>query len=152
MKLKSNQKYTFSIEVTLEAERSQDAHNRLQDLFKFIEYIDLSIEKITPTRSNLQNRSLHKLLSLTADEARDKGIDLRMIVREDMPIEITAENLKILWKKLQEALFGTKSTTELKRTGEIDIVYRNFNNILIERTKGELCLPPFPSKDEEFDK
>ena len=77
----------------------------------------------------------------------DKGVDMREIVRKEVPIQCTPENIKWLWKLLQEALFGKKSTTELKKSGEIEIVYDNFNKILIERTNGEISLPKFPSLD-----
>ena len=82
-----------------------------------------------------------------SDECVAKGIDMRQIVREEVMIECTPENIKWLWKLLQEALFKTKSTTELRKSGEIDVVYDNFNKIISERAKGEITLPPFPSKD-----
>jgi len=82
-----------------------------------------------------------------SDECLDKGITLNDIVKDGYEVEATPENLKMLWKKLQNSLFGTKSTTELKKTGQIEVVYRNFNKILIERTSGELSLPPWPSLD-----
>src|SRR3990167_11419155 len=99
------------------------------------------------TRTNTQNNSLHLLFSQISKECMDKGIDMREIVRKEVPIQCTPENIKWLWKLLQEALFGKKSTTELKKSGEIEIVYDNFNAIITERTKGEISLPPFPSID-----
>ena len=56
-------------------------------------------------------------------------------------------NLKWLWKLLQKALFKTRSTTELKKIGQIEVVYDNFNKLMIERTKGEISLPPFPCRE-----
>jgi hypothetical protein len=102
-------------------------------------------------RTTQQNRSLHKLLAETSKLCIEKGIDLREIVRDEVPIQCTPENLKWMWRLLQKALFGKKSTTELKRTGEIDIVYDNFNKILIERTNGEISLPPWPSVENMID-
>lgn len=98
-------------------------------------------------RTNPQNNSLHLLFSQISKECMAKGIDLRQIVREEVPIQCTPENIKWLWKLLQEALFKTKSTTELKKTGEIEVVWDAFNRILIERTKGEISLMPFPSME-----
>lgn len=77
----------------------------------------------------------------------DKGIDMREIVREEVPIQCTPENIKMLWKLLQGALFGTKSTTELKKSGEIEVVYDNFNKIISERTNFEVSLPMWPSEE-----
>lgn len=82
----------------------------------------------------------------------DKGIDMREIVRKEVPIQCTPENIKWLWKLLQEALFGKKSTTELKKSGEIEVVYDNFQKILVERTQGEVQLPPFPSIESLMEK
>lgn len=110
--------------------------------------VEITIKRWTKKRTGRQNRSLHKLLSDTSEVCLEKGIDMRSIVKDNVPIQCTPENLKWLWRLLQEALFGTKSTTELKKTGEIDIVYDNFNKILIERTNGEISLPPWPSIEE----
>ena len=98
-------------------------------------------------RTGQQNRSLHKLFKDVSDECMEKGIDLREVVREEVPIPCTPENLKWMWKLLQNAMFCKKSTTELKKTGEIEKVYDVFNKILSERTKGEIILPDFPSQD-----
>lgn len=96
-------------------------------------------------RTNKQNASLHLLFKQVSDECVSKGIDLREIIKDEVPIQCTPENIKWMWKLLQKALFGKKSTKELKKSGEIDIVYDNFNRILIERTNGEISLPIFPS-------
>ena len=96
-------------------------------------------------RTTQQNRSLHKLFALISQECIEKGIDLREIVKDEVPIQCTPENIKWMWRLLQKALFGNESTTKLKKTGQIDIVYDNFNKILVERTNGEICLPPWPS-------
>lgn len=74
----------------------------------------------------------------------DKGIDMREIVRKEVPIPCTPENIKWMWKLLQKGMFGTKSTTELRKSGDIDRVYDQFNKIWIERTNGEISLPPWP--------
>jgi len=108
---------------------------------------EVRFKKIDDTRTIQQNKSLHVLFKQISDECLDKGIDMRELVRDEVPIQCTPENIKWLWKLLQNALFKTKSTTELKKSGEIDIVYDNFNKIISERTNGEVCLPEFPSWD-----
>jgi len=99
-------------------------------------------------RTNAQNRSLHLLFKQVSDDCISKGIDLRHVVRDEVPIPCTPENLKWMWKLLQEAMFHKKSTTELKKTGDIERVYDVFNKILSERTNGEISLKPFPSQEE----
>lgn len=115
-----------------------------------LEFLDIySAKVIEDDRTIHQNSSLHLMFSQLAKECLDKGIDMRQLVKEEVPIEATAENLKWLWKLLQNALFKTDSTTKLKKTGQIEIVYHAFNKILIERTQGEISLPPFPSKETQ---
>lgn len=105
----------------------------------------MACEKCQNTRTNPQNNSLHLLFKQISDECLAKGIEMRELVKDDFPIPVTPENIKMLWKLLQKAMFGTKSTTELKKTGQIEQVYDTFNKILAERTGGEISLPPFPS-------
>jgi hypothetical protein len=97
------------------------------------------------TRTNQQNNSLHLLFAQISQECMDKGIEMREIIRDEVPIPCTPENIKWMWKLLQKGMFGTKSTTELKKTGQIEQVYDAFNSILIERTQGQVSLPPWPS-------
>ncbi len=112
----------------------------------------MSCEECKNRRTGSQNNAMHLLFSQISKECMDKGIDLREIVRKEVPIQCTPENIKWLWKLLQEALFGTKSTVDLKRSGEINQVYDAFNRILIERTAGEISLPPFPCYEEIISK
>ena len=98
-------------------------------------------------RTHQQNNALHLLFKQISDECMEKGIDMRAIVREEVPIQCTPENIKWLWKLIQEHLFKKRRTRDLKKTGEIEVVYDTFNKILIDRTKGEISLPPFPSME-----
>lgn len=111
-----------------------------------LEFLDVySAKVIEDSRTLRQNDSLHLLFSQLSKECLEKGIDMRQLVREEVPIPATTTNIKWLWKLLQEAMFKTDSTTKLKKTGQIDDVYDAFNDIIIERTKGQISLPPFPS-------
>jgi len=112
------------------------------------EYYEFNGTKKDNKRSNTQNNSLHLMFQQLSDECLDKGIEMRDIVRDELPIEVTPENIKWLWKKLQKALLKTDSTTQLTKGGQIELVYRNFNKILIERTEGEIEMPPWPCLKE----
>ena len=112
------------------------------------EYYEFNGQKKDNKRSNTQNNSLHLMFQQLSDECLDKGIEMRDIVRDELPIEVTPENIKWLWKKLQKALLKTDSTTQLTKGGQIELVYRNFNKILIERTEGEIEMPPWPCLKE----
>jgi hypothetical protein len=58
-------------------------------------------------------------------------------------MDMTATFIKEMWKLLQRALFGKKSTTQLRKSGEIDRVRDHF--IRFFANEFELELPPFPS-------
>lgn len=100
-------------------------------------------------RTLTQNSSMHVLFKQVSDQCLEKGVEMRDIVRDEIPIECTPENIKWLWKRVQKGLFRKKSTAELKKTGEIDTVYDNFNKLIAERTKGEIEVPPFPAKKQD---
>lgn len=109
----------------------------------------LNGEKKDDTRTSSQNNSLYLFFKQISDQCIEKGIDMREIILDHIPIECTPYNIKWMWKKLQYALFKTKSTTELKNNGQIDLIYDHFVKIISERTQGEVEVPPFPSKKEE---
>jgi len=101
-------------------------------------------------RSPQQNNSIHLFFRQLSDQCNEKGIEMRDIVKDEIPIPVTPENVKMLWKRVQTHMFGKKSTTELKKTGEIDQVYDVFCKLIAERTEGEVEIPPLPSKEETY--
>lgn len=103
-------------------------------------------------RTDKQSNALHLLFDQIAKECLDKGIELRELIKDEVPIPVTPENIKWMWKLLQNAMFGKKSTTELSKTGEIEKVYDVLNRILVERTQGQISLPPFPSMESLINK
>lgn len=112
----------------------------------------MTCEDCKNQRTLPQNNSLHLLFKQISDECLAKGIEMRELVKDEFPIPCTPENIKMLWKLLQNAMFGTKSTTELRKSGDIDKVYDAFNRILIERTQGEISLPSWPSVESLMNK
>lgn len=143
--MKNERSYNIlaQVGVSVLASSKKQAIEKAKNALQFLEVYQAKV--IEDDRTLRQNNSLHLLFSQLSKECLAKGIDMRQLVREEVPIECTPENLKWLWKLLQKALFKTESTTKLKKMGQIEIVYDNFNKILIERTGGEISLPPFPS-------
>jgi hypothetical protein len=111
------------------------------------EYYIFKGEKKDSTRTPTQNNSLYLFFKQVSDQCLEKGIDMREIVKDNVEIECTPENIKWIWLKLQYFLFKTKSTKQLKNNGQIDIIYRNFTKIVSERTQGEVIVPPFPCEE-----
>ena len=62
-------------------------------------------------------------------------------------MDMTPEFIKAMWKTLQHALFKKKSTTELKKSGEIDKLYDHFVRFFAEEF--QLELPPFPVDEKK---
>jgi len=96
-------------------------------------------------RTAQQNKALHKWFSLLSDELNEKGLDMRVVMKDDWSIWWTEESVKNnLWRPIQEAMFNKKSTTELN-TQEINKVFEQIMKSIGE--KHEVYIP-FPSVEE----
>lgn len=99
-------------------------------------------------RTLQQNRALHKWIKQKSDQCRAAGISQQAVLNHTIELEMTETQMKEIWRSVQKALYGKKSTTELtKNEGEIDEIYRH-----LERFFGRepFFLPsiPFPSHCE----
>lgn len=109
------------------------AVNHLQELIKTGAIVE--IKNVKQTRSNLQNRALHLFFTQIAKELNDNGIPFIYTGLKGMEMETlwTPELFKeMTWKQLQKAMFGTTSTTKLKRN-EIDPIFEVINKFFAER-------------------
>lgn len=109
------------------------------------------MENTTHTRTPIQNNSIHKYLELVARELENGGHTMQDVVKVITRVEITPtkENVKeIIWREIQKALFGKKSTTELS-TAEVSKVYEVMAMFLAREFGISL---PFPSEEntEEY--
>lgn len=98
------------------------------------------------TRSLTQNKALHKYCEMVAHELSNNGHTMQDVVKVITRVEITptTENVKeILWREIQKALFGKKSTTELT-TAEVNRVYEVMSMFLAREFEISL---PFPSEE-----
>ena len=96
-------------------------------------------------RSSLQNRSLHKWLSMLADELNASGQSLGDGKLVRLPVRYTGDNLKeAVLKPYMNALWPEKeSTTELSTT-EIQELYQDLDQIIAERSG---CHADWPSDE-----
>jgi len=114
------------------------------DNIKLLEGRDvlIDIQKFRKRRTDKQNRALHLWFRQMAKLLNDHGWDQRKLIKEEFDIPWTTETFKDnLWRKIQIAYCGKKSTTEIN-TEEITAIYDILNKAISERTKG-LSLP-FP--------
>lgn len=87
---------------------------------------------------------------MLADALDREGHTLQDVVKEIRKAEIrpTKDNMKeVVWKPMQEALYGTQSTTELT-TAQVDRVYEAINFFISQRFFIHI---PFPSEETKDD-
>ena len=95
-------------------------------------------------RTSQQNRALHKWFEMLAEAFNDAGKDIREVMKPEIEIPWTAENIKnLLWRPVQEIYLQKKSTTELT-TADIDKIYDILNRHIGEKFGIHV---PFPSVD-----
>ena len=99
-------------------------------------------QKGTPTRTQSQHNALFMWFSMIEHEAQNAGITWNQVVGKTHQLKITKEGLHVMAKQLAEALWGIKSTKELKKQGHIDDLVDHFVDLF---SKVGLELPAFPN-------
>lgn len=108
----------------------------------------IQIKRTTYVRTEAQNSSLHLYLDMVARELNAAGISLRLVMEkmQDFQTDCTKDNLKeVMWRPVQKALTGKKSTTQLDKHSEIDQIYDHLNKFLSETF---FIHVPFPHEDK----
>jgi hypothetical protein len=95
-------------------------------------------------RTSSQNASIHLWFRQIADICQNQGVTMNLIIGHTHDVQVTEYGVKALWHVLQKALYGTESTTELQKLGQIDRMVDHFVALF---AKEEVELPPFPSND-----
>lgn len=112
------------------------ADNASAELKRLIEKGEIvEIKKVSQTRTSQQNRALHLFFTQVANELNDNGIYFVYNGLKGHEIEIpwTGELFKeMTWKPIQEAMFGTNSTTKLKRE-QIDPIFDVINKFFADK-------------------
>jgi len=125
-------------------------------LRNYLDTVEITEEPKSP-RTDAQNAALHVLFRHIADELNKNGLSVQDVLAKAMEMDWTEYRVKeILWKNSQKKLYGKKSTTELKKTGEIDNVYEHINRFLaqgfVNNKTGETVYlehVPFPSDEKK---
>ncbi len=93
-------------------------------------------------RTPQQNRALHLLFRLMAEECRRNGITIKKLYEAGFDMQVTEEVFKeAVWKKIQESMFGKDSTKDLT-TDEINQIFDVINKSFGEKWNLHI---PFPS-------
>jgi len=106
------------------------------------------MDKAEKQRTEQQNKALHLFFRLLAEKLNEHGKDLATIlVKSPIDIPATEKNVKeVIWRPIQEAMLGKKSTTILT-TKEIDRIVD-----VICKFLGEMKIecPTFPSVEDSI--
>lgn len=108
-------------------------------------------------RTERQNRALHLLFKVLAQELNLAGLDMRKTLKPDVEIPWTPANVKeFIWRPIQFAQLGKESTTELT-TADIDKVFDTLVRHLGQKFGMSLEFPSietimFKKRDEWFGK
>lgn len=98
-----------------------------------------------PKRTDIQNRSMHKLFTMMADEFNTKGLEMKVVLKPEYKLWWTTENVKEhLWKPVMKAMYNIDSTTELT-TDQVSKVYEQIMKVIGEKFGVYL---EFPSKEQ----
>lgn len=98
-----------------------------------------------PTRTLTQNSAFHLWLNLIEREAENQGVTWDMLVQHTSKLKVTSEGLKSACKQLIKALWGYSSTTQLKKTEDLDVVIDHMTDWLSK----EMEVPPFPHDENK---
>jgi len=133
---------------------SEQIINSRQSLEAYKKYLDAQFEKDKYLRATLktgkqrsltQNASLHLFCQMLADALNDAGLDMQKVLSQGTSIPWSAEKVKEdIWRKVQQAALGKKSTVKLERT-EVSVIYDIINRH-ISTSFG--IFVPFPCKDD----
>lgn len=87
-----------------------------------------------PRRTGQQNKALHLFFMLLAQELNEAGLSAQLVLKEKMELNWSPEMVKeLLWRPAQRAILKKKSTTDLKKQEEIDLIYDHLNRHLSEK-------------------
>lgn len=107
------------------------------------------VKLLKPTgtkRTDQQHKALFLWYSMIEREAENAGITFDNVIKHTHQLRVTRENLHEIGKQLQKALWGTTSTKELEKVGQIEILEQHFVDLF---SKVGLELPPWPSQEKE---
>jgi len=95
----------------------------------------------TEQRTDKQNNSIHLYCQLLADALNNAGLDVQKTLDMSLSIGWTKVLVKMfIWAKVQKAMYGTTSTTELD-TKQVSAVYDTINRYLSDSKGVSVAFP-----------
>ena len=116
------------IEGKLKPNNKQQWQQTLQSLNG--KEVTIDIKKHKNTRTQRQNRAMHKLFRELSQQMNEQGLTLQQVLRSDVETMMTPKLVKeVIWRPVQKAMYGKESTTQLT-TDEVDKVFDVINKHL----------------------
>jgi hypothetical protein len=110
-------------------------------------------------RTGQQNKALHKFYEMLAQTLNEAGLEMKVLLKPNINIWWTKDSVKdYLWRPIQEAMYGTNSTTFLRKHEQIDKVHQVLMRELGEKHGVEYIEFPSdyedvaPLKDKSYEK
>ncbi len=98
-------------------------------------------------RTGSQNNALHLYFMWLATELNLAGYTVQLVLKQKMDLDWTPSMCKeLLWRPAQQAILKKKSTTELSKQQDIDLIYDHLNRHLGEKFGIHVKFPT----DEEY--
>jgi hypothetical protein len=92
---------------------------------------------------------MHLFFRLLADELNAGGFNVRLVLQQKMDIDWTPALVKeALWRPAQKVILKKKSTTELEKTKDIEVIYEHLNRHLGEHFGVHVPWPLFENEKE----
>lgn len=99
-------------------------------------------------RTAQQNKALHAYFRMLANALNDAGFSVQLVLQKDVELTWTTDMVKeLLWRPTQKALTQAKSTKQLRKQEDIDLVYEHLNRHISEHFGIHI---PFPSMGPGF--
>lgn len=97
-------------------------------------------------RTENQNRALHLYFTWLAESLNDAGYTVQLVLAKKIDLDWDKDKIKeLLWRPAQKAILQKGSTTQLRKTQDIDAVYEHLNRHLGEKFGIHV---PFPTDKE----
>jgi len=88
-------------------------------------------ESVKTPRTDSQNKAMHVFFNHVAKALNEAGLSVTEVLSQATELDWTEYRVKeLLWKKSLKKLYGKDSTTQMKKTEEIDNVYEHINRFL----------------------
>ncbi len=147
-KIKKIVKRRYEVTIEIEPDTIAKGAEELDNILEARGYKVIGkARSISDLISDQQFKAMHKWFDQVGEAMNEKHIDMRAFLRKDIEMPWSTWAIKeFIFKPLMEQRYGKKSTKELFKTGEIDILYDVITLEIIERTKGEVDVPPWPCR------